>query len=307
MNKYKNLSPGLKILFSLFIVFAAFTITLFVSAIIGMVIFKNGFLSLLDQASIFSEENIVILKYFQTIQSIGLFVLPPILIALIFGNNIDSYLKLNVSPKSTSFILTAVLLLFAMPPLINFLAEINSNMQLPGIFSGVEDWMKNMEENAMELTELFLDTKTVGGFLFNIFMIAVLPAIGEELMFRGVLQKQFSDWFRNNHMAIWFTAFLFSAMHMQFYGFLPRFFLGVIFGYLFFWSGSIWLPIIAHFINNTIAVTVYFLINNGKINESVEEIGTTGHGSLIYLPISIILIAVILFQIYKQEEKPTTA
>jgi membrane protease YdiL (CAAX protease family) len=180
-------------------------------------------------------------------------------------------------------------------------------MQLPGIFSGVEDWMKNMEENAMELTELFLDTKSIGGFLFNIFMIAVLPAIGEELMFRGVLQKQFSDWFRNNHMAIWFTAFLFSAMHMQFYGFLPRFFLGVIFGYLFFWSGSIWLPIIAHFINNTIAVTVYFLINNGKINESVEEIGTTGHGSLIYLPISIILIAVILFQIYKQEEKPTTA
>ena len=304
MDKYKNTSPGLKILFSLFAIFVAFTVTLFLSAILGMVIFKDGLINLMNQASNFSEENITVLKYFQTVQSIGLFMIPPIIIAFVYGDSIQSYLKLNVAPKTISFILTSILLILAMPPLINFLAEINSKMALPVSFKGLEEWMKNMEENAAGLTELFLNTKTTGGFLFNIFMIAVLPAIGEEFMFRGVLQKQFSDWANNNHFGIWISAFFFSAMHMQFYGFLPRLFLGVIFGYLFFWSGTIWLPVIAHFINNAIAVSAYFLINHGKIDESFEEIGTPGNGIFTYLPISIALVALILHQIYKQEQQP---
>lgn len=305
MDKYKNTPPGLKILFSLFIIFVAFTITLFLSAIIGVLIFKDGFFSLLDRSAIFSEENIIILKYFQSFQSVGLFVIPPIIIAFVFGDSIQSYLKLDVTPKTISFILTVVLLMIAMPPLINFLAEINSKMNLPSYFGGIEEWMKNMEENAMELTELFLNTNTTGGFLFNIFMIAMLPAIGEEFMFRGILQKQFSDWTKNSHWGIWISAILFSAMHMQFFGFLPRLFLGVIFGYLFYWSGTIWLPIIAHFINNAIAISAYFLINQGKIDETFEEIGTSGNGILVYLPISIFLAALILQQIHKHESKPS--
>ena len=85
-------------------------------------------------------------------------------------------------------------------------------------------------------------------------MLAVLPAIGEELIFRGVFQKIFYDFFKSGHMAIWVTAFLFSALHFQFYGFIPRLILGLVFGYLFFWSGTLWLPVLSHFVNNAVPV-----------------------------------------------------
>ncbi len=305
MEKYKNTSPGLKILFSLFIIFSVFMITIFLSSVLGMLIFEGGFLEIIAKAAVYSKENVPILKFFQTFQSIGLFVVPPLIIALLFGNSTQSYLKLDVAPKGISFLLTAILLIIAMPPFINFLAEMNSKMNLPSSFSGLETWMKSMEDNAMKLTELFLNTHTTGGFLFNIFMTAILPAIGEEFMFRGILQKQFTEWFNNIHWGIWISAILFSALHMQFYGFFPRLFLGVIFGYLFYWSGTIWLPIIGHFINNAMAVSAYFLINKGIIGNYFEEIGTTGHGIFMYLPISIFLITIILVQIYKQEKKHT--
>jgi membrane protease YdiL (CAAX protease family) len=104
-------------------------------------------------------------------------------------------------------------------------------------------------------------------------MIAVLPAVGEELLFRGVIQKLFSKITRSHHWGIWISAILFSALHLQFYGFIPRLLLGAMFGYLLVWSGSLWLPILAHFINNAAAVTALFMIDHGYLNPSIEEFG----------------------------------
>ena len=90
-------------------------------------------------------------------------------------------------------------------------------------------------------------------------MIALLPAVGEELIFRGIIQRILKNLFRSGHLSVWVTAFVFSAIHFQFYGFLPRFILGLVFGYLFLWSETLWLPVIAHFINNgVLLLLVYF-------------------------------------------------
>jgi hypothetical protein len=152
----------------------------------------------------------------------------------------------------TSFSRQAVLLVLAIMLLINpfiiFIYEWNMSLSLP-------DWMMNYDEKAEELTRLFLQMNSLGDLAFNLLVIAIVPAIGEELLFRGYLQQTFTKWLGKPHVAIIITAVLFSAIHMQFQGFLPRFALGIVLGYLLYWSDSLWLPIIAHLLNNVIAVT----------------------------------------------------
>jgi len=167
---------------------------------------------------------------------------------------------------------------------------------------GIETWMKNAEEQAGELTEAFLKVETVGGLLFNIFMIAFLPAIGEELLFRGVIQRIFTRWTQNVHWGIWISAILFSALHMQFYGFIPRMLLGVLFGYLLVWSGSMWLPIIAHFINNGVAVVIMYLVDKELLNPELEVIGSTSD-SYYLAAVSLVLVIAFMIMIKRQNSE----
>ena len=175
--------------------------------------------------------------------------------------------------------------MFAALPLINEMVSVNEMMKLPEFLKGMEDWMKSAEEEAAKLTEVFMKMPTLSAFLFNLLMIALLPAIGEELLFRGRLQRLLKEWLKNIHVAIFISAFLFSALHMQFYGFLPRMFLGVLFGYLFYWSGSLWVPVCAHFINNGAAVIVAYLGQRGILGGDYENFGTTDSAILILLSI----------------------
>ena len=140
---------------------------------------------------------------------------------------------------------------------------------------------------------------STGGLLFNLFMIALLPAIGEELLFRGVIQRIFTGWTRSNHWGIWISAILFSALHMQFYGFIPRMLLGVLFGYLLVWSGSMWLPITAHFFNYGIVVIGIWLIDRKLLSSEFETIGST-NGSYYLAAISLALVLLLMFLIRKE-------
>jgi len=124
-----------------------------------------------------------------------------------------------------------------------------------------------------KLTELLLNVHTLATLVFNVFLIAVIPALGEELFFRGAVQGILRQKM-NVKVAIWITAILFSAIHMQFYGFFPRMLLGAFFGYLLFWSENLWLPIVAHFTNNGIAIIFYYLKNNGYKVQDIDTIGT---------------------------------
>jgi len=178
------------------------------------------------------------------------------------------------------------------------MAEINSMLQLPAFLQGVENWMKEMEETALKLTMMFLKMPTLNDFLINLLMIGILPALGEEMIFRGVLQKSLIQMTRSPHAGIFLSAFIFSFIHLQFYGFLPRMALGIFFGYLFLWSQTLWLTVIAHLINNAGAVIFYYLADNEVIDKKIETIGTPGNLLPLAL-ISAIVLGFLIFQIYK--------
>jgi membrane protease YdiL (CAAX protease family) len=244
-----------------------------------------------------NPESLKILKLIQTFSAIGTFIIPPFILAYLFSSQPIEYLALNKQPRKNSYIIIIALMLIA-TPFINFLGELNSHLHLPSFLKGVEDWMHDAEAKAAELTEAFLIMNSFGDLLFNIFMIALLPAIGEELLFRGIVQKLFHQWTRNAHIAIWLTAILFSAMHMQFYGFLPRMILGVMLGYMLVWSGSLWLPILAHFINNAGAVIFTYMFQHGYTNLDPDKVGT--ENDFISVLGSIVITFLLFSMLYKK-------
>jgi hypothetical protein len=174
-------------------------------------------------------------------------------------------------------------------------------MSLPSWLSGLENWMRESEDKAAKLTEKFLEINSGWDLFLSVVMIALLPAIGEELIFRGVLQRIFSEWSKNIHVGIWSSAILFSAMHLQFYGFIPRMLLGVMLGYLLAWSGTLWLPIIAHFINNAAAVILTYMFKQQMISVDADKIGTENDYTALLL--SAVITTAILWTIYKRERK----
>lgn len=197
---------------------------------------------------------------------------------------------------SPVLILLAVVMVILAQPLIGLAGELNSMLALPEGLSFIEKWMKDTETQGELITEAFLATTSASGLAVNIFMIAILPAFAEELLFRGVLASLFKKWTENIHLAAVFSAVIFAAIHLQFYGFLPRFLLGAVFGYLFLWSGSLWLPIAAHFANNLLSVVVEFLFRKGAIGTNAENFGTGNEFWLII--ISFVGVGGILYFIY---------
>ncbi|HSM46850.1 MAG TPA: CPBP family intramembrane glutamic endopeptidase [Draconibacterium sp.] len=301
-SAFRDMKPLSQLMFSIFVVIASFLAFMVLSLVIAIPLFGlDSMLSIPTLDELDSPESIRVLKYFQVVQSIGIFVVPPFILAWLYHGKIAEYLNLDKRVNFESVFLVLVLS-FAASPFVNFIGGLNENMQFPEWLSGVENWMRNAEDKAAEITEAFLKVETVGGLAFNIFMIAFLPAIGEELLFRGVIQRIFTNWSRNYHWGIWISALLFSALHMQFYGFVPRVFLGVLFGYLLVWSGSMWLPIIAHFINNGVAIVAIYLIDKELLNPEIEEIGSTSD-SFYMAVISLALIIIILMMIKRQNSK----
>lgn len=227
-------------------------------------------LSLFDASSLTNfqnESSIHALKWLQAWSSVGLFIIPPFLFIFLTAKSFD----FNVISRQ-QFLLTIVIIFMAFP-LINALAMWNESLHLPSFLAGVEQLMREAESQAMQITEAFLEVDSWKGLLVNVLIIAVIPSLGEELLFRGVIQKQLFIRSKKIHLSIWLTAFLFSAIHLQFLGFFPRFLIGGLLGYLFYWSGSIWLPIIAHFVNNAGAVILVYLIGQKRLPADIETIG----------------------------------
>ena len=137
--------------------------------------------------------------------------------------------------------------------------EWNSKMDLPDFMGGLERWARATEDTAMELTKYLTQFSNPGQFILGFFVIAVLASFSEELVFRGMLQPTLQRAAGNVHAGIWISAILFSCMHLQLYGFVPRVFLGALFGYLYYWSGNLLVPMIGHFVNNGLQVVVIYL------------------------------------------------
>jgi len=249
-----------------------------------------------------SISNIGFLKIVQAGSSIGMFVLPALLMGVIEKHR-HTYLDFRTEVNPSLWFLVVAILFFS-APVFEQAIKLNEQMRLPEALSGVENWMKVKEAEQKRLTDLLLSDTTYTGLLTSLIVVAVIAAIGEEFLFRGCVQGILTRWFKNPHTAIWLTAIIFSAIHLQFYGFLPRLLLGALFGYLLFWGKSIWLPVLAHFINNaTATVYAFYLKRQGK---SLDELDFSQQIPDYLYFISFVLTAVLLYQYYKTAIKQNT-
>jgi membrane protease YdiL (CAAX protease family) len=244
------------------------------------------------------------LKILQISSTAGLFILGPLVYAKIDNYRVRKYFGFNTQINPFLILLTILIVVFS-SPLIEYINELNQKMALPHFLQNVEAWMKAKELEADQLIQKILIMKSYKDFAINLLMIAILPAIGEELMFRGTLQHIFTTLFKNAHIAIWITAILFSAIHLQFFGFFPRMFLGAMFGYMFVWSKNIWLPILAHFcVNGKQVILAFKLQQEGK---TIAEMDSGSSFQWYTCLISALLTIVLLWLYHKNSTKNNIA
>lgn len=235
-----------------------------------------------------NQNDILFLKVIQLISFLFLFIIPSVVFSYLehkknifkrmgFTNFGSPKMKLH---SRISYIVKMILLISAMTfciqPFIYYTYELNTyfitflDQSYPDYFSGVIGYMRDIEESTEYLMTDFLKMPTIFDLTFNLFLIAIIPAIAEEMLFRGVLQQKLKAILKNHHIAIIITALIFSAIHMQFFGFLPRFFLGILLGYLFYYSGNLWMSVLFHFLNNAIIILVYFAFNSDNLITSIN-------------------------------------
>ena len=240
-----------------------FLIILFVSGLIGVAI-----------SAIFMAAGDTGMKIAQGLSSIFMFVVPPIVYYYVTRMKHQMYdLGFRKPANPWWLLLIGVVLMFISLPVTNQLTRWNEAMSFGGVFEKLEEYLKMLEETAAATTEKMLNVDTIGGLLLNLLVIALIPAVGEELTFRGVLQQGLMRRVKSPHVAILLSAAIFSFIHFQFYGFLPRMFLGILLGYMFYITGSLWASIAMHFVNNGTAVVVYYLNHKGVVNVDVEHFG----------------------------------
>jgi uncharacterized protein len=178
--------------------------------------------------------------------------------------------RLFDGPLYSRAILMVVLLVIVFMGVNSFFIEWNQNISFPG-----DEWARKLEETLAEGTKFITRFNSPSDLIFVFIVIAILPAIGEEIVFRGMIQNDFYRATRNIHVSIWVSAILFSAIHVQFFGFVPRMLLGALFGYLYYWSGNLWLAVLAHFVNNGFTVLGLYLYQRGIIDIDLESTNST--------------------------------
>lgn len=226
-----------------------------------------------------------LLKFIQGVQAVCLFLLPALFFIRLTDNSFQrrSLLRASFGVKQAVLV---VLVMLAVTPAINFTGHYNQLVPLP-------EGLAAMEQSANQLAEKMLSDKGWFAVISSLFVIAFIAAVGEELLFRACLLPLFSRLTRNIHWGIWITAIIFSAIHFQFSGFVPRMLLGAILGYIFVWTGSIWASVLAHFVNNALAVITQHLFVGTPTYDYLNNIGT-GSTSWISL-ISCVLTVAILY------------
>lgn len=203
-------------------------------------------------------------RWLLLLQTVLTFAVPALLFARIYDR------KMCVSPRCDWRIwLIVIALMPCALPAVNFTKWLNDMLTLPDFMGGIEQWMQQMEAATNALTEKLLRTDRSSDLAVNLLVMALAPAIAEELFFRGALQKTLAQTM-NAHVAIWLTAAIFSAVHLQFYGFVPRMLLGAALGYLFWLTGSIWTNIVAHFVNNALTIVLF----GAHLPFDIDAIGT---------------------------------
>jgi membrane protease YdiL (CAAX protease family) len=269
-NAKNQLSPYLQFLAFIAITFVIIGIGYLIGAGIVMLLFGTKTLSAIAELNLGGPNVANGLWILQVVSTTIPIMVAAVLFAQFIVKDPEAYLKNNFKFAWVLPVIIFCVMLIS-SPLIEFLSSINQKLQLPSFLDGLQQWMLRTEAQAEKVTAILLQMKTIPSFIFKLLLVGLFTSIVEEFMFRGCIQTIFTKWTNNAHAAVWITAALFSAFHMEFFGFLPRMMLGVLFGYFVLWSGSIWTAVWGHFINNGTAVIVSYLFQNKMIKVNPEE------------------------------------
>ncbi|NJN24522.1 MAG: CPBP family intramembrane metalloprotease [Cyclobacteriaceae bacterium] len=242
----------------------------FVAAIMISGLSLTELMNVLANPTAYPEQRMMILIV-QGVSSVGGFVIAPLIFYYtLVGNHIFRDF-IQLPPNIIPTLVVAVVMVFSFMVVNTIFIEWNANIELPGFMAGFEQWAKNLESSMEVLTSYLTDFESTQYFFLAIFIIAVIPGIGEELLFRGLLQNLLRRIFKNDHVAVWVAAIIFSAIHFQFYGFVPRMLLGALFGYLYLWTNNLLVPMVAHFLNNGFSLFALYVYKKGLTDIDVES------------------------------------
>lgn len=284
-NNFTKVSPVQSLIFLTLITFAGFA---FIGTFLGIVLafpFFNGNLFDLQEAlgnpTSYSELKtpLFIMQAVATIT--GFIAMPYIYGKMVLNLQNDDVLGRQVTAPIMALVVMIMVITFMGAN--SIFIEWNANLNLPEGLSGFENWARSFEDRAQEMTQFLTQFDSTTEFIIGMIVIAVLPAIGEEFVFRGLVQTHLQIITKNIHVSVWIAAIIFSFFHMQFYGFVPRVLLGGLFGYLYAWSGNLLYPVIAHFVNNGFTLSMMYLYNKGDLNFDIESTES--------VPISTVLIS----------------
>lgn len=218
-----------------------------------------------------------------TVQDVLAFIAPALVAMALFYRRPLHTMCLDRAPRWKAILVVLLFYLVSLPAM-NWLVSINESMSLPASLSGIEQWMRTTEDAAAQTTKELLDIHTIGELLACTFVVGLMAGVSEEMLFRGAMLRTMQDSRLGTHAVVWIVAIIFSAIHMQFFGFLPRMLLGVWLGYLLVWSRSLWVPIIAHTLNNSTVVVMSYLANKGVVAEDFgDNLGLPADGGFPWL------------------------
>lgn len=255
-----------------------------VSALSGMSLAQMADMSKWDYSK---PQTLFVVRAMQLVQFIGLFVIPSFFCARLFSTNSRQYMGLKRPSNMTYFAAGALIMIIAMP-LVGLLGELNRHIEFP---AGIANWMKEKEDSASQVLKGLLLHGSVKDLLLNIVFVAVLAAVGEELLFRGIGQRLLIKWFRSPWAGIIISAVLFSAFHLQFYGFFPRLMLGIFLGAMYWYSGSLWVPILGHFVYDALQIVMVYYRPDMMNEESVVSTGSVAVAGAVSAALSALVLA----------------
>lgn len=293
MNNKRELSWFVKLL-----LLAAFSMMmLIVVTIIIMVAFGARFTGINVQLTTVALQNILI------------FMAPVLIMALICRHSdqrpISQTMWMSKAPSFKSIALVVLVYIVALPAM-NWIVDWNEGIHLPQALRNVESILRDMEDTAQGLTSDLLLSKSWEGLIVRVLLVGVITGLGEEFFFRaGILGSMHYGGVRR-HVAVWTVAVIFSGIHMQFFGFVPRMLLGAWFGYVMLWSGEVWTPVIAHALNNSIVVVFTFLANNHYIEDNIiETLGVPEKGQQPLLAIGSVIATTLVIWLFMRKKNTT--
>ena len=246
------------------------------ASVLSILLIKQGLLTLL------------------TVQDLLAFIVPAIVAMAIFYRRPFHAMGLDRAPGWLSLVVIILFYIVSLPAM-NWLVSFNEAMSLPSWMGGLESWMREAEDAAAEATQRILDINSAGMLAASVFVVGFMAGLSEEMLFRGAMLRTMQDSRLGTHAVVWIVAILFSAFHMQFYGFIPRMVLGLWLGYLFVWTRNLWVPIIAHTLNNSTVVVFSYLTNKGLVPEGfADNIGIPAEGALPWLAIVSFIASIII-------------